>query len=514
MNRPRLFLSAVSEELRAARQAVARTVRTRGFDPVSQDDFPTGYGELRQWLREQLDACEGLIQLVGHGYGAEPPQVDPEYGRISYTQFEFLYASKQKKKTWIIVIGKEFARDKASDQLDLPRDGNHPDPSGYQAERQALQQEYLARLTRENHLRHIAKNGTELENLILRLHDELGKLRREWEEWKQRIENKLDSLVQITTEKIHAHLVQSVEKTHRREISEAEQVPDWKMRQELREAAEMAHRMRLSRIEELVVSIAEIEGRGTATNVFREMARILAEQGVDEAIAYVESQRGSILQTAHSRALSVRERNRADLQPLLRTAVLYQAKGQAAEARMLYHEILDVEPDWTEALNATYWFLIDQGDLSRVQTTQADALRNYEEGHHIAQQLAVRDPANTEWQRDLSVSHDRIGDVLVAQGDGPGALTSFRKGLAIDEALAARDPANGQWQNDVACSCAKLGMHPSLTIDERLVYLRRGLKIQLGLSADGRLLSKQNWISWFEERLAELGDSATEANVT
>ena len=52
MNRQGLFLSAVSEELRTARQAVAAPVRTLGFDPVSQDDFPTGHGELRQWLRE------------------------------------------------------------------------------------------------------------------------------------------------------------------------------------------------------------------------------------------------------------------------------------------------------------------------------------------------------------------------------------------------------------------------------------------------------------------------------
>ena len=108
------------------RQAVARTVRTLGFDPVSQDDFPTGYGELRQWLREQLDSCEGIIQLVGDGYGAEPPEVDHEYGRISYTQFEFLYAYKQKKKTWIIVIDKDFKRDKSSYQLDLPRDSTIP----------------------------------------------------------------------------------------------------------------------------------------------------------------------------------------------------------------------------------------------------------------------------------------------------------------------------------------------------------------------------------------------------
>ena len=40
MVRPRLFLSAVSAELRTARQSLARTVRTLGYDPVSQDDFP------------------------------------------------------------------------------------------------------------------------------------------------------------------------------------------------------------------------------------------------------------------------------------------------------------------------------------------------------------------------------------------------------------------------------------------------------------------------------------------
>ena len=177
MNRPRLFLSAVSEELRTARQAVAATVRTLGFDPVSQDDFPTGHGELRQWLREQLDSCEGLIQLVGDGYGAEPPEVDLEYDRVSYTQLEFLYARKRGKKTWVIVIGKDFGLDKPPVQLDLPRDNGHPDPTGYQAERRMLQQNYIAQLKRENHLRHTANNVTELQNIALRLRDELGELR-------------------------------------------------------------------------------------------------------------------------------------------------------------------------------------------------------------------------------------------------------------------------------------------------------------------------------------------------
>ena len=41
------------------------------------------------------------------------------------------------------------------------------------------------------------------------------------------------------------------------------------------------------------------------------------------------------------------------------------------------------------------------------------------------------DPGNADWQRDLSVSHDKIGDVLVAQGNLPGALAAYRDGLAI-----------------------------------------------------------------------------------
>ena len=483
MNRPRLFLSAVSEELRTARQAVAATVRTLGFDPVSQDDFPTGYGELRQWLREQLDTCEGLIQLVGQGYGAEPPDVDPEYGRVSYTQFEFLYARHQKtKKTWIIVIGKDFVRDKLPDQLDLPRDPSHPDPDGYQVERRTLQHAYLTRLIQENHLRHPANNDTELQNIILRLRDELGELRRQAERKESRLTTviiaillglvilggggwwayqKLHTDVQqvdvVNTEKIRAHLLQTAEETHHRELAEAEADTDWKKRQHLREAAENAHMVRLSRIDELAASFAEIEGRGTGTSVFQEMTRILTEQGVDEAITYVGTQRSSIFKTVRARAATVREHNRADLQPLLRTAALHQAKGQPAEARTLYTEIIATEPDWPEALQATFWFFVDQGDLARVRTTLPDARRDYEDAYDIAHRLTTSDPSNTEWQRDLSVSYDRLGDVAVVQGQLAEAARFYVGGLTVRKTLAARAPSNTQWQRDLSVSYNKLG---------------------------------------------------------
>ncbi len=109
------------------------------------------------------------------------------------------------------------------------------------------------------------------------------------------------------------------------------------------------------------------------------------------------------------------------------------------------------------------------------------------------------------WQRDLSVSHEKIGDVLVAQGDGAGALQAYRASLAIRETLAARDPANAQWQVDLAVSCAKLGTLPHLqTTDTRRSHLLRGKDILVNLDSAGRLMPSQNWISWFDAEIAKL----------
>jgi hypothetical protein len=393
-----------------------------------------------------------LIQLVGEAYGAEPAEVDPAYGRVSYTQLEFLYASQQGKKTWVIVIGEQYPRDKPPEQVDLPNDADYRDPERYQAERRALQRGYIDQLIRDNHLRYTVQNQTELQNIVLRLRDELGELRRkEQRRWKRlgttltaillgisllggggwfaykALRADVQQVATVDAAKIRGHLRNSIDETYRRELSAAAAVSAWEERERLREAAETAHRNRVSRIEDLVTTFAEIAGSGTATSVFDEMKRILTEQGVDEAIAYVVTQRGAILEKARARAAAARVRNRAELEPLLQTAALYETKGQSAEARALYDDILAIDQEWDEALHQYFWFLAGQGDNARVRGSLANAERDYRHAQRLAQRLAARDPANTQWQRDLSVSHDRIGDVLVAQGDGPGALAAYRK---------------------------------------------------------------------------------------
>ena len=93
---------------------------------------------------------------------------------------------------------------------------------------------------------------------------------------------------------------------------------------------------------------------------------------------------------------------------------------------------------------------VEQGDL-------AGALTSYRASLAIRDRLAKADPGNAGWQRDLSVSHNKIGDVQVEQGDLAGALTSYRASLAIAERLAKADPGNAGWQRDLSVSHERIG---------------------------------------------------------
>ena len=94
--------------------------------------------------------------------------------------------------------------------------------------------------------------------------------------------------------------------------------------------------------------------------------------------------------------------------------------------------------------------LVAQGDL-------AGALEVLPRQPRDRRPLAASDPGNAGWQRDLSVSLNKVGDVLVAQGDLAGALKSYRDGLAIADRLAKSDPGNAGWQRDLSVSLNKVG---------------------------------------------------------
>ncbi|WP_374692181.1 SEC-C metal-binding domain-containing protein, partial [Accumulibacter sp.] len=108
---------------------------------------------------------------------------------------------------------------------------------------------------------------------------------------------------------------------------------------------------------------------------------------------------------------------------------------------------------WQRDLSVSH---IKIGDLLQAQGDLAGAGAAYRADLAIAERLAASDPGNAGWQRDLSVSHNKIGDLLRAQGDLAGAGAAYRASHAIRERLAASDPGHPGWQRDLMVSYAKL----------------------------------------------------------
>ena len=97
------------------------------------------------------------------------------------------------------------------------------------------------------------------------------------------------------------------------------------------------------------------------------------------------------------------------------------------------------------------------GDVAILAGDLAAARTAYQSSLDIRVRLAAADPANAGWRRDLSVSHIKLGDVARAAGDLAAARAAYQASVDIAARLAAVDPANAGWQRDLSISHERLG---------------------------------------------------------
>ena len=121
------------------------------------------------------------------------------------------------------------------------------------------------------------------------------------------------------------------------------------------------------------------------------------------------------------------------------------------------------------------------GDASKVSTYRAH--------YAIAERLVKLDPNNAGWQRGLSISHNKIGDMQVVQGDLAGALQSYRMGLAIAERLAKLDPDNAGWQRDLIVNYIKMS-----EVAKKKSYVWKALETALAMQRAGTLAPVDAWM--------------------
>jgi eukaryotic-like serine/threonine-protein kinase len=85
------------------------------------------------------------------------------------------------------------------------------------------------------------------------------------------------------------------------------------------------------------------------------------------------------------------------------------------------------------------------------------ALASYKKALTINEALVGDHPNDVDMRRDLLVSYERIGDVLLATGDTNGALDHQRKALSLSQAIAAARPDDGEMRRTATISYLKVG---------------------------------------------------------
>jgi hypothetical protein len=94
----KIFLSAVSDQFKACRDALATDLRAVGAEVVVQEDFQQHGRSLLEKLQDYIASCDRVVALAGDAYGWEPDETarPAGYARRSYTQWEYRFAQGER----------------------------------------------------------------------------------------------------------------------------------------------------------------------------------------------------------------------------------------------------------------------------------------------------------------------------------------------------------------------------------------------------------------------------------
>ena len=486
MNPPKVFISATSGDLRSIRQIVKEALLTINCHPVEQTNFEPDWRSVEGMLRAKIEGCQALIHIAGMRYGAEPDPatLPPGVPRRSYTQMEYhlgcqLHAQRGDEgfRVYTFVCPEGFPYDAEPDAeaeekralqrvhrtvlMDSPRLYEKPaSPDEIHERVLALQEQVLSFQKQQAEVKHEVRRTHRTLLIVLALVLVLGASIYGVYRVTQRGFTGIIESQKIDAAKIKEHLRQSSERRLAEDMRAADLEKKSDDRQRLREAAQAAHQSRLARIDDLASSFALREGRADATAELKEMTRILQEEGVDKALAYIEGQRAAMLARVAAADAWHLEQKRAQLQPLLQAAGLQWTKGQTGAARASYQELLKLDPQWPQALEGYAWFLFDQTIVFKTTGPFTKAVDDAGQCLAHAQRLHELDDTQPRAQRVLKNAHDQMGDVLVqrgAEGDASQIMRHRQQSLALAEALYTADPNYPEAVRDVSISLSRLG---------------------------------------------------------
>jgi tetratricopeptide (TPR) repeat protein len=90
------------------------------------------------------------------------------------------------------------------------------------------------------------------------------------------------------------------------------------------------------------------------------------------------------------------------------------------------------------------------------QSKYEEALAHLREAQSLFITIAVKDPNNGGWQRDVALTYRRIGDVIEELARVDETLDSYRESFQRTKVLVAKEPDNSVWQRDLVLVIKRL----------------------------------------------------------
>jgi tetratricopeptide (TPR) repeat protein len=150
---------------------------------------------------------------------------------------------------------------------------------------------------------------------------------------------------------------------------------------------------------------------------------------------------------------------------------------------MRRERLVRAEPDRADYQRDLSVSCVRMGDLARALGQREEARQAFARALAIRERLAQAEPARTDYQHDLSNSYDRMGRLFRDLGQDEGARQAFAKSVAISERLAQAEPGRADYQRHFIVSLVTMsevdlirgGEHLSRAFDVARDLRDRGL---------------------------------------
>ena len=467
----KVYVSSTFIDLEEERRVVIEWLVAAGHQPFHS--YRPNSETVRESCLQDVDGCDLYVLILGHRYGFQPDDNNP--GKLSITHLEFRRAV-ERHIPQIALLRTNVPDIKLSDLLD--------------AKKSALWQGFDREVRKAVRPAEFSDDAGLIQGLSTGVQSELEKK-----------SGKPDVAVDNRVLTIVANLTDELARKDRR-IGELEE----QLRAAVSRTIQAAEKPGAGR--DAIAAVAALEAGDTKPAAAllgrkenQEAGRI-GTPGVDDAAqrreaAALAREQGALAMgrnikaalTAYKRAAEYEPEDIwthlfiGDLHVLLGN--LKAAKQSFERAKSLVEALVERDAaysGWQRDLSVCHNRI---GNVLLKQGDDSGALTAYQTGLKITEALAARDSANAVWQEDLSLSHEKIGDMLLARGDNQDALVSHRKSLEIREALIKRDPANSRWQGNLAVSREKIGDVMVAQNDNpgALAAHRESLKIREALAA-------------------------------